>query len=121
MPSAGTAAGVVQQVAEAPWAGSISAASFTPSANVVGNDTNYVTLKVINRGAAGAGTAVAASAALTVTGSGGTLIGGDEFALTVDTARNTVAAGDEIEFTSTASGGGLAVASGLLQVDLTRS
>lgn len=121
IPAAGTAGGVVQVVGEAPFAGDISGVSFAPSANVVGHDTNYVTLQLINRGSGGGGTAVAASQALNIAGAGGTLIAGDEKALTVDTARDSVAEGDLLAFTSAPSGGGLAVASGLVQVEITRS
>ena len=117
----GTAGVVAEIVGEAPVAGVITSASFTPATAIVGNDTDYRTLKVVNKGAAGAGTLIAAALALNVAGTGGTLAAGDEKALTIDTARDDVAKGDILSFEQSIAAGGLANPGGLVQVEITRS
>ena len=101
---------------EAPAAGKLTGASYTPSAGVTGADTNTRTVSVINRTSAGAGSTSMASLALT---NGVNMTSGDEKALTLSgTAANLVfAAGDIIAFESVHAASGLADPGGLVQLE----
>lgn len=61
---ADAAAGQEAQICVAPWAGTLSAAKYTPEAAVTGAATDHKTLTVRNRGADGTGATVLASLAL---------------------------------------------------------
>lgn len=89
---------------------------WTPGAAMTANDTNYVTLTLRNRGAAGAGTTTLATRAYTV--AGGNSVAGQAEVLTLSaTAADLLGAvGDVLtaQFTHTASG--LAIPAGLIEV-----
>lgn len=105
---------------EAPYDGVVSGASYTPVATITGADTNSRTLSVINKGQAGAGTAVAASLALTA---GVNAPGYDEKALTLSgtPANLVVAAGDVLVFRSLHVGTGIADPGGAYSVQFDKA
>lgn len=105
---------------EAPFAGTISAVTYTPEAAITGVDTNTRRLELINRGQAGAGTTVVATLQFDDGVDG---VANDEKALALSgTAANlVVAAGDILELVSTAPGTGLADPGGRVQVTISRS
>jgi hypothetical protein len=108
-------------IAEAPWAGTVTEVSYTADAAVTGANTETRTISVINRGQDGTGTTAIASLALT---SGVNLVSGDEKQLTLSsTAADLVVATDDIlAFKSTHSGStGLADPGGLVQVSISRT
>jgi hypothetical protein len=110
-------------VVEAPFAGKVIEATFTPLAAVTGAASPASrTLSLVNRGQTGVGTTVVASLALV---SGVNLVQFDEKALTLSTTASdlVVAAGDELTFTSTAvtSGTGLADPGGTWSVTFERN
>jgi len=110
-----------RSVAKAPFDGAISKVSYVPDAAITGANTDTRTLSVKNRGAAGAGTTVVASLALT---NGVNATAFDEKAITLSgTAGNlVVAAGDVLSFESAHAGtGGLADPGGLIAIEFTRS
>lgn len=103
--AAATAADVLV-VAEAPFAGTLTAASILPTAAMTGANTNSRTITVTNRGT-GAGTTVMATLAFV---SGVNLAADTPQALTLSVVANalTVAEGDVIEVVSLHVGTGLA-------------
>lgn len=104
---------------KAPFAGTVSAVTYTPLSAVTGANTNTRKLELINRGQAGAGTTVIASIQFD---SGVNAAAMDEKALTLSaTAANlVVVAGDILEWKSSAVGTGLADPGGLFNVTFTR-
>lgn len=116
------AAGVAgdQTIGEAPFAGTVSAASFTPEAAITGDNTNTRTLTVVNKGQAGAGSTAAATLAFT-TGNNGVAFDEKAFTLSGTPANLVVAEGDILAVVETVAGTGLAHAGGLVQVEITRS
>lgn len=102
---------------EAPDAGKITAASYTPEANITGDNTESRTITLVNKGQDGNGTTVMATLAFT-TGVNATDF--NETAMTLHaTAANLVfAAGDIIAAVSTHVGStGLADPGGLVQIE----
>lgn len=120
LPSTGATADYDQSVGEAPFDGTVTAVTYTPEAQIVGADTPATrTLTLVNKGAAGGGTAVVATKALNA--AAGTLAAFDEVSLTVDTARDDVTSGDILAFVSTHGGtSGLADPGGLVEVTFSR-
>ncbi len=112
----------VTMVAEAPFAGTVTEASYIPDAAVTGAASPASrTVSVINRGQAGTGTTVVATLALL---GGVNLVAGDERALTLSAtpANLVVAVGDVLAWSSDPVGGtGLADPGGLVAVGLSRS
>lgn len=92
---------------EAPYDGVVSGVSYTPTATITGADTNSRTLSVVNKGQGGAGTAIAATLALTA---GVNAAAYDEKAVPLSgtPANLVVAAGDVLVFRSVAVGTGIA-------------
>lgn len=108
-------------IGEAPFAGTITEASYTPDAAITGANTDTRTISLVNRGSDGTGTTVIATLALT---SGVNAASGDEKQLTLSavSGTTTVAADDVLAFKSTHSGStGLADPGGLVQASVTRS
>lgn len=116
------AAGVAgdQTLGEAPFAATVTGASFTPEANVTGDNTNTRTLTIVNKGADGNGTTVAATLAL-ATGVNLTDFNEQAFTLSVVEGATTIAAGDILAVVEAVAGSGLANPGGLVQVELTRA
>lgn len=110
-----------QTIGEAPFAGTVTAASFVPEAAMTGHDTESRTLTIVNKGAAGAGSTVVATLAFVASNNG---VAFDEKAFTLSVVANatTVAAGDILALVSTHVGAtGLADPGGKVQVEITRS
>jgi len=105
----------------APFAGTVSAISYTAVAAVTGAATDTRTLTLVNKGAAGDGTTVVGTLALV---NAVDLVAFDEKALTLSVVAGatTVAAGDVLAFVSTHGGSsGLADPGGLVTVKVTRT
>jgi hypothetical protein len=107
-------------VGVAPFAGTVTAATYTTDTAVTGANTNTRTLTLYNRGQAGAGTTAVAALALT---SGVNTVAYDEKALTlsVTAADLVVAAGDVLDFASIHAASGLADPGGEVVVTFSRS
>lgn len=116
--TAGT--GQEDQVCRAPWAGTLTAASWIPEANVTGVASNNKTLNIRNRGQDGTGTTIMASLAL---GVGTNCVAFDEKALTLSgTAANlNCAEGDIISYSTTVTGTGMTLPEGKARITLSRS
>lgn len=98
----------------------VTGVTYTPDTVLTGADTNSATLDVINKGAAGAGTASVASKAFT---NGVNAPAFDETAITNSgTAANLDCnAGDVLAYRRTKVGTGLATPAGVVTVRLTRA
>lgn len=106
---------------EAPFAGTVTSASYTPEANITGNTTETRTLTIVNKGADGNGTTVVATLAYT-TGVNATDFNEQAFTLSAVEGATTVADEDILAFVSTHGGStGLADPGGLVAVEITRS
>lgn len=107
-------------IGKAPFAGTVTAASYTASADITGHASNNRTFSVINKGQAGAGTASVASVTSNASNS---FTGYDEKALTLSaTAANlVVAAGDVLMFNSDANASGVADPGGVVAVTISAS
>jgi len=99
-----------QVAARMPYAGVVTAAWWSPAAAVTANVTNYATLGLRNRGAAGAGTALPAVRSYAATNS----VAWVPEAMTLDAtvANRQFAAGDLITIQSVWTGSGLALPAG---------
>lgn len=109
VPAQGTA-GTAQTttIGEANHGGTVSSVSIIPAANVTANATNYRTISVVNKGQAGAGTAVVAVLALD-TPTTDDLVAYDEKHLTLGAAGDLVLAeGDVLAAVETVTSAGLA-------------
>lgn len=108
-------------IARAPFAGTVTAVTYTPDATLTGADTDSRTISLVNKGAAGSGTTTVASKAFTA---GVNATDNDETAITLSAtaADLVVAEGDILEWVSTHVGAtGLADPGGLAKVQFTRS
>jgi hypothetical protein len=108
-------------LARAPFAGEVTAVTYTPDATLTGANTDSRTISLVNRGAGGAGTTVVASKAFTA---GVNATDNDETAITLSVVADAtdVAEGDILEWVSTHVGGtGLADPGGMAKVQFTRS
>lgn len=119
---ASTAANAAQDLAigEAPFAGTVTAVTFTPEANITGQATNFRTFRVLNKGADGNGSTVVASQAFD---SGGVAEEDfDEMAIPLSgtPANLVVAAGDILAWDETVTGTGLSSPGGKVQVEISR-
>ena len=121
LPATAAASDYDQALGEAPFACTLTAASFTPEANITGNTTETRTLTIVNKGSDGNGTTVMATLAYT-TGVNATDFNEQAFTLSAVDGATTAAEGDIIAVASTHGGStGLADPGGLVQVELTRS
>lgn len=115
------AADLTTIVGEAPFAGTVTAITYAPNANLTGANTESRTLSVTNKGTDGNGTTSVASKAFT---SGVNALDYDETAITLSgTAANLVVAeGDILAFVSTHVGStGLADPGGRVAIEITRT
>lgn len=120
IPASAATADYDQAVATAPFAGTVSAVTYTPEEGITGADTNTRTLALVNKGADGNGTTVVASLALAA---GVSAADFDAKAITLSAVAHAteVAAGDVLAWTSTHAGAsGLADPGGLVSVTFTR-
>lgn len=106
-------------IGKAPFAGSISAASFTPNAAITGQNTNTRRVAIENRGDDGTGTTEIAAVQFN---SGVNGVAFDEKPLTLSAVEGAteVAAGDVLVFNSTTPGSGLADPGGFVVVEISR-
>ena len=108
VPAAGAAVTQTTTIGEAQHGGTVSSVSIIPAAAVTAHATNYRTLSVINKGQAGAGTAVVASLALD-TPTTDNLVAYDEKDLNLGAAGDLVLAdGDVLAVAETVASAGLA-------------
>lgn len=107
-------------VCVAPWAGTVTEATYAADTAITGANTNSRTLSLINKGGAGSGTTAVATLALT---SGVNCTAFDEKAITLSAtaADLVVAAGDVLAWKSLAVGTGIADPGGTVKVVLSRS
>lgn len=108
-------------IGEAPFAGTVTGASYTPEANITGNDTESRAITIVNKGQDGNGTTVIATLDF-ATGVNATDFNESALTLSVVADATDVAAGDILAFVSTHEGStGLADPGGKVQVEITRA
>lgn len=122
VPAAGAAVAQDQVVGEVPFAGTITGVTIVPEAALTANGTNYRTFRVLNKGAAGAGSTVVASFA-TDTPTTDDLVAFDEktIPLSGTPANLVVAAGDILAVDELVTGSGVAHSGYKVVVEVTRS
>jgi hypothetical protein len=120
VPSVAQAATASTAILECPFAGTVTAVSYAPVANITGVDTNTRTFTLVNKGADGNGTTVVATRAM-VTGVNATDFNEDALTLSVVAGATTVAEGDILAWVSTFGATGIADPGGLVQVDISRT
>lgn len=112
----------VVSIAEAPFAGTLTAASYIPEANITGADSPASrTYSIINKGTDGNGTTVMATLAMT---NGVNATDFNEIDLTLSAVEGATAfvVGDVIAWSTAAVGGtGLVDPGGTVKITLTRS
>lgn len=122
IPVASVAAGsdLTSPIGLVPWAGTVEAVEYIPTAALTGADTNSRTCTLYNRGQAGAGTTVVAQQAFT---SGNNAPANDATAIPLSgtPANLVVAAGDVLDWESLHVSSGLADPGGLVRVTLARA
>lgn len=116
--TAGQDASIV--LGEAPFAGVVIGASYTPNGAITGVNSNTRAMRVRNHGQDGSGTTIVAELQFNA---GVNAAAYDEKALPLSStpANLNVAAGDILEAFSDAVGTGMADPGGLLQVEVSRS
>lgn len=120
VPAVAQAATASTAILEAPFAGTVTAVSYTPVANITGDSTNSRTLTLVNKGTDGNGTTVVATLAYT-TGVSATDFNEDALTLSAVEGATTVAEGAILAWVSTHVASGLADPGGLVQIDFSRS
>lgn len=120
VPAVAQAVDATNPVLRAPFDGTITAVLYAPAAAITGADTNTRKIELVNKGAAGAGTAIAASIQFD---SGVNAAASDEKALTlsVTPANLAVVAGDMLARVSTHLATGLADPGGLFIIEFERA
>jgi hypothetical protein len=122
IPAQGTA-GTAQDnvISEAPFNGTVTAARLFPEAALTADNTNNRTIRVLNKGQAGAGATVVASYQSNV--AGGNLVAFDEKPLTLSgtPANLVVAAGDVLVADEVVAGTGVAHSGYRIEVDIART
>lgn len=95
----------------------VTAVRWTPAAAVTGDNTNYFSLALQNKGQAGAGTTAVTSTKAYTTATDS--VAHDSEALTISaTAANTLAvSGDVLSLVRTVAASGLAMPDGLVEID----
>lgn len=121
LPATAAGADFVAVICTAPFAGTLSAASYIADTTLTGANTDSRTLNIHNRGQAGSGTTVMATKAFT-SGVNATQYDETTLTLTSTAADLIVAEGDVISVQSLHVGGtGLADPGGTVVITLTRS
>lgn len=107
-------------IAQAPFAGTVTAVNYVPEAAITGAATNNRTISLVNKGQAGSGTTVVASLNF---GNGTNATANNEVALTLSAtaADLVIAEGDTLQWRSTHIGTGIADPGGLARVTVSRS
>lgn len=107
-------------IAQAPFAGVVAGATFTPDANITGATSTKRTLTVENRGSDGSGTTVIGTLDF-ITGVNGVAYDELAFTLSATAANLVVAAEDVIALKETHASTGLANPGGLIELTFSRS
>lgn len=108
-------------IGRAPYAGTVTAVTYAPLANITGQATNYRRFQLINRGLDGNGATVVAE--LLFDSGGVTADDFDEKTITLSAtqANRVVAEGDILSWFSDSVGTGIADPGGITRVEITRS
>lgn len=110
-----------QIVGEAPYDGEVVGVTYTPEANITGNNTETRTYTLVNKGADGNGSTVVATLAM-ATGTNATDFNESAMTLSVVADATDVSEGDILAFVSTHGGAtGLADPGGLVEVVISRA
>lgn len=122
VPAAGAAVTQDQVIGKAPFDGTVTAVAVISEAAVVANATNFRTLRVLNKGQAGAGATVVASLALD-TPTTDDLAAFDEKSIPLSgtPANLAVVAGDVLAADETVAASGLAHSGYKIRVEISRS
>jgi hypothetical protein len=120
VPAVAQAATSSVAILEMPFAGTVTAVSYTPIANITGDSTNSRTCTLVNKGTDGNGTTVVATLAYT-TGVNATDFNEDALTLSAVEGATTVAEGAILAWVSTHVASGLADPGGLVQIDVSRT
>lgn len=122
LPAAGAAVAQDQVIGKAPFAGTVQSVTVISEAAVTANGTNFRTLRVLNKGQAGAGATVVASLALD-TPTTDDLAAFDEKAIPLSgtPANLVVAEGDVLAADETVTASGLAHSGYKIRVEIARS
>jgi hypothetical protein len=99
-----------------PWNATIASLTWVPGAAVTANGTNFATISVRNRGAAGSGTVVPATRSYAATNSSAQVA--ETLTLSATATDLQPAAGDVLTISVAHSGSGLLIPAGLVQVAL---
>jgi hypothetical protein len=120
IPAATIAADVDQAITEAPFDATVTKVALVPEAAATGDNTNFRTFTLVNKGQAGAGTTVVATLALTT---GVNLVAFDEklFTLSVVAGATSVVAGDVLQVNEVHTASGLAHSGGRVIIEFTRA
>lgn len=107
-------------IGEVSGTGRVTEATYQPEAASTGDGTHYRTYTLVNKGAAGSGTTVIATLALTA---GVNLVAFDEKAMTLSATASdlVVTEGDILAFVSTPTGNGLVDPGGNVKVTIERA
>jgi len=98
--------------------GVITSITYFPLSAMTGDNTNYRTLSVVNKGAAGSGSTSVASLAM-LTGVNASANVGKAITLSGTPANLAITAGDVLDFTSVHTASGIADPGGMLQIVIT--
>lgn len=115
MATAGTAD--IWPIMVAPDAIVVTAVRWTPAAAVTGDNTNYFSLALQNRGAAGVGTTAVTATKDYVTSTNSVAHDTESLTLSATTANLNAAAGDVLALVRTVAASGLAQPDGLVEID----
>lgn len=120
VPAVATAVSDDNVIAQAPYAGTVTAVQYVAEAAITGANTNTRSVSLINKGQAGAGTTVVATLQFD---SGVNATANDEKTITLSgtPANLVIADGDTLLWRSTAVGTGLADPGGLARITVSRS
>lgn len=121
LPATAAAADFVAVICEAPYAGTVTSVSYVADTAITGANTESRTVRVHNRGLAGAGTTVVASKAF-LSGTNAAQYDETDITLSVVANATTVVAGDVLSVESLHVGAtGLADPGGTVWLEITRS
>ncbi|RPH36343.1 MAG: hypothetical protein EHM90_02220 [Chloroflexi bacterium] len=122
VPAAGAAVAQDTIIGEAPFAGEVTAVSVISEGAVIAHATNFRTLRVLNKGQAGAGSTVVASLALD-TPTTDDLAAKDEKSIPLSGVADAtdVVEGDVLILDETVAASGLAHTGLLVKVDISRA
>jgi hypothetical protein len=120
VPAAGAAVVQDQVIGEAPFDGTVTRVRLVPEAALVADNANKRTIRLLNKGAAGAGSTVVATYTTDVASGGLTAFDEKDVPLSGTAANLVVAAGDVLAVDETVAGTGVAHSGYKVVVELTR-